>query len=461
MSEFASMLDSFKKSAAETASSKRRTPSPRNKRPLPPANEDAERRYPHPSLPPPPPPPPAHYYDVRKNTSNNFRRGGVSSSSSKDYSSSSSSSSSSFELSFLVIGAQKAGTSWLHAQLRKCDNLSLPRYRKEVHYWDWHRRKGYDWYVRQFDFPPQPPPRGDDDDRHRHRHRRSLLLYGEITPCYVVLPPSTIAEIGRMFPRLKLVFVARNLVDRAWSAMVMELRDLASGMNPGEFADGVVVEEEVGGAKKRSRGEGEGGGASFAAKNAMSGSQRLRVERQSSPSSQPDKYFLERLISETHASRSDYATHLKHWYEHFPSENILIVDYRMIESDPRGVLRDVAAHLGLDGRDADAYVASLREMDVRRRVNSAAPDAVANANDACAIMPEDGDVPGAGDPPLPSSAAAARGGGADDDGAAASRRALSRRPDLERRMREYLLPYSKEFNKLLQERGYSWRLIET
>jgi hypothetical protein len=283
-----------------------------------------------------------------------------------------------------------------------------------------------------------------------------------------VLPPSTIAEIGRMFPRLKLVFVARNLVDRAWSAMVMELRDLASGMNPGEFADGVVVEEEVGGAKKRSRGEGEGGGASFAAKNAMSASQRLRVERQSSPSSQPDKYFLERLISETHASRSDYATHLKHWYEHFPSENILLVDYRMIESDPRGVLRDVAAHLGLDGRDADAYVASLREMDVRRRVNSAAPDAVANAvananaNDAGgAMMPEDGGVPGAGDTPSPSSAAAVRGGTADDDGASSSRRALSRRPDLERRMREYLLPYSKEFNKLLQERGYSWRLIET
>jgi hypothetical protein len=79
-------------------------------------------------------------------------------------------------------------------------------------------------------------------------------------------------------------------------------------------------------------------------------------------------------------------------------------------------------------------------------------------------MPEDGGVPAAGDTPSPSPAAAARGGTADGDGAASSsssRRALSRRPDLERRMREYLLPYSKEFNKLLQERGYSWRLIET
>jgi len=271
-----------------------------------------------------------------------------------------------------------------------------------------------------------------------------------------------------MFPRLKIVFVARDLVDRAWSAMVMELRDLAHGMNPGEFADGVVEEEGAGGAKKkRSRGEGGGGGgdpSSFAAKkNAMSASQRLRVERQSSPSSQPDEYFLERLISDTHASRSDYATHLKRWYEHFPSENILLVDYRMIGSDPRGVLRDVAAHLGLDGRDADAYASSLREVDVRRRINSAAPDAVAANANASATMPEDGGVPAAGDTPSPSPAAAARGGAAVGDGAASSsssRRALSRRPDLERRMREYLLPYSREFNKLLQERGYSWRLNE-
>ena len=37
----------------------------------------------------------------------------------------------SFELSFLVVGAQKAGTSWLHTLLQQCKDVSLPRDQKE------------------------------------------------------------------------------------------------------------------------------------------------------------------------------------------------------------------------------------------------------------------------------------------------------------------------------------------
>ena len=56
-----------------------------------------------------------------------------------------------------------------------------------------------------------------------------------------------------MFPNVKLIFIARNLVDRAWSAMVMELRDQSLGMKPGEFASGVLNDDAT------SEREGEGG----------------------------------------------------------------------------------------------------------------------------------------------------------------------------------------------------------
>ena len=245
----------------------------------------------------------------------------------------------SFELSFLCIGAQKAGTTWLHTQLQKCPRLSLPVEEKEVHFWDWHWRKGIDWYVRQFDHPPRSSNTKNEDSGSQSHSQ----LHGEITPCYVVLPPATIAEIHRCFPNLKIVFVARDLVDRAWSAMIMELRDQSKGLNPGEFADG------TGGSSKKARKGPE-----------MSVAQRRRMQQQSSPESQPDSYYLDRLQSETHASRSDYATHLRNWYMHYPSESVLIVDYREIESDPRGVLEKIAVHVGVGEEEAKNFVERLR-----------------------------------------------------------------------------------------------------
>jgi len=46
-----------------------------------------------------------------------------------------------------------------------------------------------------------------------------------------------IAEVRYLFPDAKLVFLARDLVDRAWSAILMELRNSVRGMEAGEFED--------------------------------------------------------------------------------------------------------------------------------------------------------------------------------------------------------------------------------
>lgn len=41
------------------------------------------------------------------------------------------------KISFLCIGAQKAGTTWLHEMLNRHPNLALPE-QKEIHFWDWY-----------------------------------------------------------------------------------------------------------------------------------------------------------------------------------------------------------------------------------------------------------------------------------------------------------------------------------
>lgn len=210
----------------------------------------------------------------------------------------------------------------------------------------------------------------------------------------------------------------------------MELRDQTLGLNPGEFADGVGV---------RSVESGRG------SKNAstMSVAQQRRMQQLSSPSSQTDSYFIERLQHATHNSRSDYATHLNHWYDHFPPNAILIIDFKEIGSDPRGVLLKIVKHIGVDDTDAKNYVDSLDEKDVRQRVNVAT-----NSNADCATA-------GA----ISSTSLGTLGKEPEvRTQSSSSRDSLSHRPRLRKQMEEYLRPYAVKFNALLKEQGYTWRL---
>jgi len=102
MSEFASMLASFKKNAESKQSTSKSNQQSKTDRKRPHPNTTITDAYNTnlsiPSFP-------SIHANVRK--------------------------SGSFELSFLVVGAQKAGTSWLHTLLLKCKDISLPCDQKE------------------------------------------------------------------------------------------------------------------------------------------------------------------------------------------------------------------------------------------------------------------------------------------------------------------------------------------
>jgi len=265
-----------------------------------------------------------------------------------------------------------------------------------VHFWDWHYRKGINWYINQFNCPIK-----------KSSSNNTSPFYGELTPDYIVLPPQTILEISKCYPQLKLIFIARNLLDRVWSAMIMELRDQSFGLNAGEFHKGVIT---GGDNNKKAR------------HSSMSVAQQRRIQQQSSPSAQSDEYYLERLHSETHTSRSDYAKHLKHWYTHFPSENILLVDFSDIESKPREVLLKIVMHIGVAESEARSYIDQLNDDDVQQRVNAA----------------------------MNTSSTDKTGG--------SSQHSLSERPRLKRQIEQYLHPFAVNFNALLKEKGYTWQL---
>lgn len=104
---------------------------------------------------------------------------------------------------FLGIGAQKAGTTWLYENLRCHPGIFMPE-EKELHYFDWNFHESLKLYAEQF-----RPGR--------------FRIKGEITPGYSILPIKRIRFIRGIMPELKLIFIIRNPVERAWSQAVMNL----------------------------------------------------------------------------------------------------------------------------------------------------------------------------------------------------------------------------------------------
>jgi hypothetical protein len=158
---------------------------------------------------------------------------------------------------FIGIGAQKAGTTWLHRNLQAHPGIYMPR--KEVHYFDrkikdranplsrffgkrdidvqWRRQvkrtsvrllkspslrdlaSNFNYYMRPYDdrwygsvFEP-----------------KDGKVAGEITPAYSALDRERVAHVHSLAPEAKIVFMMRNPIERAWSQTVMSFDKVEKG----------------------------------------------------------------------------------------------------------------------------------------------------------------------------------------------------------------------------------------
>ncbi len=149
---------------------------------------------------------------------------------------------------FLIIGAQKAGTTWLFQNLQAHPEIWLPP-EKEIHffdlpplmpmYWllfaplkkarawiwnrmvrDWNKVKRGEgalwWYWKYYFFPRSwwwyeslftPGP---------------TQICGEATPRYATLREKQIRKIQKRLPHLKIIYLLRDPIDRMWSDAAMQ-----------------------------------------------------------------------------------------------------------------------------------------------------------------------------------------------------------------------------------------------
>jgi hypothetical protein len=176
---------------------------------------------------------------------------------------------------FLGIGAQKAGTTWLYDNLCCHPDLFLPR-PKELHYFDRSFHESLRSYADRF-----APGEGK--------------VTGEVTPAYGVLPPRRIRFIRRVMPDVRLLFLMRNPVERAWSHAVMN----------------------------------------------------VATKTQRSVDDVPEAEFYAHFTGDSSTRRGDYLRMLDNWLGVFPEEQLFVGFFDDLASRPRELLCALFDHLGV------------------------------------------------------------------------------------------------------------------
>jgi Sulfotransferase domain len=202
---------------------------------------------------------------------------------------------------FLVIGAQKGGTTALYAYLRWHPGITGPSW-KEVSFFDRHSWRGAAWYRGQF--PLRPRGR----------------LVGEASPSYLFHPLA--AERARaLVPEAKLIALLRDPVERAYSQYQHEV---ALGREPLSFEDALAAEGD------RTCGEVE----------------RLLDD---------PRAFSRAWWDHTYAARGLYAEQLERWLAAFPREQLLVVATEELAEKPADVYASVLEFLGAAPHQLGAY----------------------------------------------------------------------------------------------------------
>lgn len=121
--------------------------------------------------------------------------------------------------SFLGLGALHSGATWLHQRLRRHPELCVHHVGRDYRAWD---------HVPQFALFAETC-------QQRYGAAGPGQLHGEITSAYAVLGPEEIAVVRRTSPDLRIFYLLRNPVERAWTAALLALE--RAGMEPREASD--------------------------------------------------------------------------------------------------------------------------------------------------------------------------------------------------------------------------------
>ena len=132
---------------------------------------------------------------------------------------------------YLIVGPQRTGTTWLSYNLRFHPQImvTVP---KEIFFFNrlnepdhpYFQSDKLDWYLNFF----QESPTSEAWNRKRlyslmhFDEPYSPIMRGEATASYATLDERVVREIALLNPQVRIVFIIRNPIDRAWSHAKMD-----------------------------------------------------------------------------------------------------------------------------------------------------------------------------------------------------------------------------------------------
>jgi len=202
---------------------------------------------------------------------------------------------------FLIIGAQRCGTTSLYRYLDQHPQVIGAAPSKGVHYFDMNHERSLRWYRAHFPTT-------------RRRQRAGRAVTGEASPYYVFHPHGP-DRVRAAVPNARLILMLRDPVIRAFSQYQQEY---ARG-----FEDAGTFEEALDLEQGRLAGERE----------------RMLAD---------PEYDSRGLQHHAYAARGEYASQLEAWRERFAPEQIHVIVAEEFFADPASAYGRVLEFLGLD-----------------------------------------------------------------------------------------------------------------
>ncbi len=195
---------------------------------------------------------------------------------------------------FLIIGAQKGGTSSLFYYLEQHSQVKLSRI-KEVHYFDNNYSKGLSWYKSFFPF----------------KWNLKNKITGEASP-YYLFHPDVPARVHALLPHIKLIALLRDPLGRAYSHYQMEIRKGREKVDT--FEEAITIED----------------------KRIADDEPKKMLERKSAN----HQFF-------SYLSRGKYYEQVQRWRQFFPEQQILFLKSEDFFANPKDELQKVYDFLGI------------------------------------------------------------------------------------------------------------------
>jgi Sulfotransferase domain len=216
---------------------------------------------------------------------------------------------------FLLIGAQRSGTTSLYRYLAEHPSMAPSLVSKGVHYFSTGYSKGGSWYRGHF-----------PTIAYRNLHkavRRAPLVTGEGSPYYLFHPLAP-ERVALELPDVKLIALLRDPVSRAYSQFQHE--------REGGFEPLTTFEEAIDAEPGRLDGE------------------EARIISDPTYHSFAHQHF-------TYVSRGRYVEQLRRWWGHVPRERLLVLRAEDLFGDLEGTYARVLEFLGLPPRGVERQTA--------------------------------------------------------------------------------------------------------